>query len=88
MKYLIPSAFLALTLLLPGEAVAHNRHRHRHNHHYHGGTHLQFACYHGDCRFGFGSHYHRHRYEHRPHRVRISRDCVYKPHKDKVVCKY
>jgi hypothetical protein len=88
MKLLIPSVLAALTIgLLPGEAEAHNRHRHD-RHIYHGPPHVGLVCHRGDCSLRFGTYFHSPRRHRHNHNIRVSRDCVYKPHKDKLVCRY
>ena len=86
MKFLVPSLLLSAALIFPGEALAHKKVHHHHHHHFdphYPAPAFGLHCYNGDCTFrAFG---------YRPRvrrRVRISEDCVYKPYKDKVVCKY
>ena len=55
-----------------------------HRHHYHGPAYYQpygphLACNPWGCHFAFAP---------RPSKIRINEHCVYKPWKDKTICKY
>lgn len=83
MKYLIPALLAVGSLLVPGEALAHRRHHHgpvpiR--------SQLRLVCGNNGCVFGTG--YRPVRHGHHSRRVRIDENCVYKPYKNKFVCKY